>query len=110
VGSAEKIIQFPVPEFDAVANYGEMSAAIVDRYPSEPVRMAPLDSLVPRNTRVIKIDTEGFEPDVLRGGDSTLRLHHAYWLLEAKPATSARVVEALTVKGYRLYWEHYTSL
>lgn len=53
------------------------------------VPMRSLDSLRLRNVDLVKIDVEGFEAPVLKGGEKTIRREQPAVIIEAKPNGSA---------------------
>ena len=56
----------------ATRNFGELRFTTTSEV-KEPVLMLPLDELAPSDTRLIKVDVEGFEPEVLKGAQAFLR-------------------------------------
>jgi FkbM family methyltransferase len=104
VGDQETIVQFPTPDFGSPMNFALPSVLSRDRIRREPVRMCRLDGAVPDDTRVVKIDVEGFEPNVLRGARSLVQSCSAYWILEAKPNTYRSIVATMRAAGYDLFW------
>lgn len=60
------------------ANTGTMQVTAGDR-----IRITTLDALAPAGVVLVKIDVEGMELDVLRGGDTLLRTQHPHLVIEA---------------------------
>jgi FkbM family methyltransferase len=106
VGAERKLVEFPTTSLTTKFNFGTLSFER-DTGSTETVRMLTLDELAPADTRLIKIDVEGFEPTVLRGAKELLRRRTAIWLAEATPqnpvATKA-VIRAFQDAGYSTYW------
>src|SRR5690606_6820381 len=58
-------------------------------------------------TRLVKIDVEGYEPEVLRGARDLLGRRSAIWLTEASiqnPEPSAQTIRTLMEAGYAVHW------
>jgi FkbM family methyltransferase len=75
----------------------------------ETVRVCTLDEVAPADTRLVKIDVEGGEPQVLAGAADLIAKIRPIWLLEANDATmeTARLTMATLLQaGYRLFWLH----
>lgn len=92
---------------------GNSGAAFVEPGEGE-VRVSTLDAFVAgqglQRLDFIKLDVEGFEPHVLRGGERVLRELRPALLLEIQPTTLHRVgssvhqlVHLLTSRGYVLF-------
>ena len=66
------------------------------------VRRTMLDSYCTRESipTLIKIDVEGHEPEVLKGGELCLRNHKPILILESFPPKQEQVVNFLTELGY----------
>lgn len=104
-GSERRFVDFSAAPLTLSANYGTMSVERVTGR-REPIRMFPLDDLAP-SAALIKIDVEGFEPEVLKGAGRILMEKRAIWLVEAgekTPAESRAVARAFIEAGYRLFW------
>ena len=104
-GSRSGSIDFPSPPLTEVRNFGEIG--LTTRAPAVATRVVTLDEIAPPDTRLVKIDVEGFEPDVLAGAADLLASHRATWLLEAAiqtPQAAAAAIEALQMAGYDVYW------
>ena len=105
-GAAEGTIEFPCPDLSAAINLGRTGMGMRDQ-PMTEVAVVRLDDLAPANTRLVKIDVEGMEAEVLAGA--------AQMLVDAKPvvifeandgheeSTRASVAQLLGL-GYRLFW------
>jgi FkbM family methyltransferase len=94
----------PLPPSDTTFNFGAMS--IMDG-PSngERVPLVTLDSLELPACRLIKIDTEGMEPQALRGAASLIeRCRPIIYVENAEDGASARLNEIINAFGYRAYW------
>jgi FkbM family methyltransferase len=105
-GPARGLAEFPAEPLTAQFNFGLMH--FIDHAPAtETVRMLTLDELAPAATRLVKIDVEGFEPQVLKGAERLLRSHRAIWLAEAsvaRPEAGAEAIRILGDAGYALHW------
>lgn len=66
-----------------------------------PVRT--MDSFGLQNVAMIKADVEFMEPDVLRGGERTIRRDHPIIFSEVHPGREALLAEVLSPWGYRLH-------
>ena len=69
------------------------------------VRIDVLDDFLPKVTRAdfVKIDTEGFECEVLKGGLELVRRFRPKLLVEAHPKNWAEIDSLLLPLGYRLF-------
>jgi FkbM family methyltransferase len=106
LGSAEQIVRFPKCPLDHDGPHGQLSDA-ARGLPVEPVRMTTIDAVAPPDTRLIKIDVEGAELDILRGAARTLRDVRPILLSEVKVHLRARseaVIGILSAAAYRLFW------
>lgn len=106
VGDNMGVIGFPTPSRDSEINFGALGVgAKFDGQPDEPVLMRTLDEMAPANTRVIKIDVEGFEPRVLAGATGLIARREASWIVEHKGDERAHGVTAQFLgAGYKLFW------
>lgn len=105
-GEAAGIAEFPAIELGYTGNFGAVgfSHRLQKR---RKVGVRPLDDIAPDDTRVVKVDVEGFEAAVLRGATRLLRDVRPVWLLEAhrgKTDQTREVADLLTAQGYRLFW------
>ena len=72
------------------------------------VRVRPLDSFNFDRLDFIKIDVEGFEIEVLRGGLSTLSRHHPVIFVEVGSSRAAKLIELLKGLNYEII-DYYTT-
>lgn len=103
-GPDRRIAAFPTLPLDAAANLG--TSSFYDREtPRLPVLMLPLDELAPADTRLVKIDVEGLEPEVLAGAHRLIETVRPVFFVEAFHATArAAVLETFLRAGYAAYW------
>ncbi|MGE0151210.1 MAG: FkbM family methyltransferase [Reyranellaceae bacterium] len=101
-GSAPGSINVPSLDYSQRGNYGGVSVG-GDR--GEPVPVITVDSLQPEKCRLIKIDVEGFELDVLQGAARTIaRFQPRLYLENDRREKSPALIAHLQSLGYRLYW------
>jgi len=106
-GAEPGLIAFPQGNLRfSQMNFGVVSAD-ADVLPKENVRVCTLDEVAPADTRFVKIDVEGFEPEVLKGATRLINEIRPTWLIEANSKTieTARsTMHTLLKAGYRLFW------
>jgi FkbM family methyltransferase len=106
-GPAPGLMPFPQARLGArETNFGVIGAHL-DTLPTENVRVCTLDEIAPENTCFVKIDVEGFEPEVLKGAERLIRETRPVWLLESNPKTmepARSTMQTLFAAGYRLFW------
>jgi FkbM family methyltransferase len=106
--------QIPIPQYDysRSANFGSVefrhSAADTgqDRQPDRPDEVVPLvtlDSLNLSRVDIIKIDAEGMEEEILRGGEATLKAHHPVMFIEWIKSDRPSLIATLKRMGYVVY-------
>ena len=84
--------------FGAVA-IGEESSA------GEDVEVITIDSLKLKSCRLIKMDVEGMESEVIRGARETILEHHPILFVENNTTDAAsRTIAAIREIGYRAWW------
>jgi len=107
-GRSEGLITFPAARLSAHGNFGDMSA-LYSNGPTERVRVCALDDIAPPDTKVIKIDVQGAEMDVLAGASALIARAKPTLLVEATrlegraDANTTKVLEYLKSAGYRTY-------
>lgn len=67
------------------------------------VKVVAADSLAPKGTKMIKIDTEGWALQVLKGCSTTLRRDHPVIVVETQPEPVETIAEYLDSFGYTLF-------
>lgn len=104
-GPEARLADFPSPPLQARGNHGAAGFYTVGA-PTEPVRMLKLDDLA-KDVRLVKVDVEGFEPEVLKGAGRLIRDVKPIWVVEATASRAAPAREAMRIfleAGYQLYW------
>ena len=104
VGSAPGEILVPRLDPNAANNFGGLS--IADGHAAgDKVRLVTLDSFDLPALHLLKIDVEGMEAEVLRGGRATIARHAPIIYAENDRADrSPGLIALLLEMGYRLYW------
>jgi FkbM family methyltransferase len=104
-GAEAGLVQFPAVELGADMRFGLLNIDMEG--PKEAVRMLTLDEIAPTDTRLVKVDVEGFEPQVVAGAARLIESRSAVWLVEAvgsRPEARARINDTFRDAGYDLYW------
>jgi FkbM family methyltransferase len=105
-GEADGVAEFPAVDLGGVGNFGSIGFA--NPFPKKrQVGIRPLDDIAPDDTRLIKVDVEGYEEQVLRGAARLLQQVRPIWLLEAhrRQVEQTRTVAGqLAAHGYSLFW------
>jgi FkbM family methyltransferase len=102
VGSERALAEFPSPDMSGTKNFGETSFA--DDGAKEPVLMLPLDEVAPTDTRIVKVDVEGFEGEVFKGAKRLLEAG-PLWLFEWKsPGASGEHIDLFRAASYDVFW------
>lgn len=103
-GEAEGVAVIPPIDYEANFNFGGVSLQPGEA-PGQKVRVVSLDSLGLIACGLLKIDVEGFEPQVLRGAAETIaRCRPIIYTENDRPQNQGEVIDLLTAMGYRLYW------
>jgi FkbM family methyltransferase len=102
-GAEPGAITVPVLDYDSQNNFGGVSLGAHDK--GERVPVMTIDSLRLAACRLIKIDVEGMEFEVLQGaGDTIGRLRPRLYLENDRREKSAALIAHVTALGYRCYW------
>lgn len=104
-GPEARLADFPSPPLDAQGNHGAAGFYTADTA-TEPVRMLRLDDLK-KDVRLVKVDVEGFEPEVLKGAGRIIRDVKPIWVVEATASRAEPAREVMRIfleAGYELYW------
>jgi FkbM family methyltransferase len=108
--TCQEHVTFYESETEVFSSMDERHVARFNRpFTRRTVRMVTLDAICAEkqlSPAVVKIDTEGFEWDVIRGGIRTLERHRPALVVEVSSSESAQraMWQALTDLGYRSYW------
>lgn len=103
-GARAGVVDFPNVPLDSRGNFGVMGVGRSDQ-PLEPTLMVTLDQIAPPDTRLVKIDVEGFDAEVLKGATRLLAETRPVLMVEAAADANALEVKRLLLEaGYRLFW------
>lgn len=106
VGRGRAVADFPATSLSEEVNFGAHGFGMQGA-PTRPVGMAPLDEFATPDVRLVKVDVEGFEPEVLAGARRLLTEVRPIWLMEASrlnPQATRTTLSVLKATGYRLFW------
>jgi FkbM family methyltransferase len=102
LGATPEVLWVSTPTTAAPANFGGIS---LQRQGEEPVDVVTIDQLGLDRLDLIKIDVEGMEEAVLRGGVETIRrLAPRLYVENDRPETSASLIRLIRDLGYRMWW------
>jgi len=105
IGDSNSEIRLPpLPPPDLNFNYGAVAISQGSET-GEVVPVVTLDWLNLTTCRVIKIDTEGMEPQVLSGGQALIkRCRPMLYVENNEPGASKRLHKILDALGYKAWW------
>jgi FkbM family methyltransferase len=106
VGRERGKLFVPYVNYEATGNFGGVSLTHEAGPAAEPVDIVTLDDRFPDiNPAMMKIDVEGMEEDVIRGGLNLIRRCHPLLYVENDRVDRSRSLIALLLEeGYRLWW------
>lgn len=111
VGAAPGVLAVPMLDYTHAANYGGLPLgpdagwAGKENVPLEEVPVVTIDSLKLLRCRLLKIDVEGMEADVLAGAkDTVARCRPLLYVENDRAEKAEKLVEAMRGLGYQLYW------
>ncbi len=94
-----------VPPIDYTSSVNTGGVALSSGPQGESVEVVTIDSLHLPACHLVKVDVEGMELEVLRGGRETLARHRPLLYVENdREEKSAALIEYLLGVGYHLYW------
>lgn len=103
-GEAEGEAVVPPLDYGREGNFGGVSLQPQDAVGTK-VRIRTLDSFELASCHLIKIDVEGFEPQVLRGArDTIMRCRPILYVENDRAAQQQEVISLVAEMGYRLFW------
>lgn len=103
-GAAEGKIRVPVLDPNATQNFGAVS--IEGHANGDLIRIMPVDSLELQRCKLIKIDVEGMEQQVLQGAEKTIRTCRPFLFVENNDKEgSPDTVQQILDLGYNCWWK-----
>ena len=111
-GAKEEVFWYTPQNFTAQGNFGGVALSAARHADMEPARVMRLDHLHPRDEpiRLIKIDVEGMEADVIEGARTLITDQRPILYVENDRAEKSRaLLELIFSLGYRAWW-HITPL
>lgn len=103
VGEANGVAK--IPAFSPYQSRNFAAVALGTGAQAEDVELVTIDSLGLKSCRLIKIDVEGFEPEVIRGARATIAEHRPLLFVENNTIDGAsRTIAAILDAGYSAWW------
>jgi len=103
-GEVEGEAVVPLLDYSQQDNFGGLSLQPAGARGIK-VRVRPLDSLELPACGLVKVDVEGFEPQVLRGARRTVeRCRPVIYIENDRAAQQQEVISLVAEMGYRLFW------
>ena len=104
VGAAPGTARVPLPDLERGSNVGRF--ALGQAQEGEAVPVVTLDSLDLPAVKLIKIDVEGMEADVVRGARALISRTYPVLFVENNiPEKSAELIRSIQDLGYRCWWQ-----
>jgi FkbM family methyltransferase len=103
-GTAELSLFIPIVDEKPLTGWASLNPDNLPgaaRHIARPSHVATLDSFGLDQVTFVKIDVEGHELEVLRGGEQTLARWRPMLLIEVKPRNAASVDQFLAKLGYQ---------
>lgn len=106
VGKAEGQATLPPIDYAKPGNFDGVSVQVTAGGTNDPrVRVRTLESLELTACHLLKVNVEGFEPQVLRGARETiLRCRPILYVENDRAAKQGEVIALMAELGYRPYW------
>jgi FkbM family methyltransferase len=106
-GSTSGTIRVPPLDYQRTDNFGRVA---LGGGSGDEVQLVTIDSLALPRLRLLKVDVEGMEQDVITGARATIeRLKPAVYVENDRAERSRQLISLLFDVGYRLWW-HITPL
>jgi FkbM family methyltransferase len=103
VGAAPGMVTLPPIDYGKEGNFGGVSMRVGT--PGEQVPVFALDRLQVASLRLLKIDVEGMEADVIEGARQLIQRHQPILYVENdRRENSARLIALLEALGYDMWW------
>jgi FkbM family methyltransferase len=106
-GNSRKVLIAPAADYSEAEPHNSGGISLVADGPGLPVPIVPLDDLVRDipTVRLIKVDVEGMELEVLEGAKTTITKHRPMLYVENdRVEKSKALIEYIKSQGYRLWW------
>lgn len=107
-------IDIPLPNYFAPSSFGSLEikkrpdtqsigqTISYESFACNTIPLVTLDSLKLERLDLMKIDVEGMEMEVLRGGRATIERHHPIMVVEAIKSDASAITSFFTDMGYRV--------
>jgi FkbM family methyltransferase len=103
-GEAEGEAVVPLTDYTKEGNFGSLSLEPAGQ-PGIKVRIRTIDSLELGACGLLKVDVEGFEPQVLRGARKTIeRCRPVIYIENDRSFHQQEIISLISEMGYRLFW------
>lgn len=105
-GAHRDSLTFPNIRYDVEGNFGGLALDILpESDQGQKIDIVPLDEFDPPQLHFLKIDAEGMEIDVLKGGAEALARHKPILYVENdRPDRSEDLIRLIQGHDYRLWW------
>ncbi|WP_072682767.1 FkbM family methyltransferase [Arcobacter sp. LA11] len=105
LGSKSSTLFIPPINYEKSGNFGGIS---IDKFKDgEPIKQLKLDSFIDevKNLKLIKIDVEGMESDVIKGSKKTIEKFKPFLYVENdRQEKSKELIELIQSLDYKIYW------
>lgn len=104
IGDREKIVKLPILDYESRSNFGGVE--INENNKGENVAQSTLDIIFKEITslKLLKIDAEGMEPEILAGGIELIKSHKPFVYCENdRPKNSQKIISTLVDLKYSVY-------
>ncbi len=103
LGRGPGTIKVPILDYRSEQNFGGLSLS--ESSAGEDVPLFALDSFALPALRMLKVDVEGMEAEVLSGARETIvRLRPALYVENDRQAQSERLIKLIDELGYNMWW------
>jgi FkbM family methyltransferase len=103
IGSKAGTLRVPPIRYDVDANFG--GAALTENGDGEIVTVAKLDTLHLPSARLLKVDVEGMEAEVLNGARTLITRHRPFLYVENdRQDRSSALIALIDAFGYDMWW------
>jgi FkbM family methyltransferase len=114
LGSEEKILKVPVPDYSNAEDYGEVSLVmpnVLNRYNVfQDIEIYKIDQLELERLDFLKIDVEGMEIDVLQGGRKTIETYRPWCWIEYTHTDKQALKSQFAGLNYIIYQIDYANI